>query len=45
MIILRSKTYAEQTDVDLQDNLRQQQITSRELQIEQMKQQRQLLQT
>ena len=40
MIILRSKTYAEQSDVDLQDNLRQQQITSRELQIEQMKQQR-----
>jgi hypothetical protein len=40
MIVLRRKTYADQTDVDLQENLRQQQVTSRELQIEQMKQQR-----
>jgi hypothetical protein len=34
MIILRSKTYAEQSDIDLQENLRQQEVTSRELQIE-----------
>ena len=34
MIVLRRKTYADQTDVDLQENLRQQEVTSRELQIE-----------
>lgn len=42
MIILRSKNFADQTP---QENLNQQLITSRDLQIEQMKQQRQILQT
>ena len=48
MIILRSKFFADeqqQAAQNLQDNINQQQITSRDLQIEQMKQQRQLLHT
>lgn len=48
MIILRSKFFAdeqEQAAQNLQESINQQQITSRDLQIEQMKQQRQILQT
>ena len=45
MIILRSKAFADSPENNIQENLNQQMITSRELQIEQMKQQRQLLQT
>ena len=45
MIVLRSKKFAT-ADLDtVQENLNQQMITSRDLQIEQMKQQRQILQT
>ena len=45
MIVLRSKKFAVTDPKDEQEALNQQMITSRDLQIEQMKQQRQVLQT
>ena len=45
MIVLRSKKFAVTDPEDEQEALNQQMVTSRDLQIEQMKQQRQVLQT